>query len=195
MDGILIWWEDLSTLARVMTFFAIPATVIMVLQLILMIIGIGMDSDTDSDADSYSDLGSGIVKIFTIRGIVAFFALGGWAGLAAISLGVHGFWAIWIAIFVGVCALLLASIVIRLARRMQSSGNLDIANALGNPADVYIRIPASRSGRGKVTTVFQERFVELDAVTDSDVELLPNTKAQVVDLEGDDCVVVSPIAE
>ncbi|MCL2249751.1 MAG: hypothetical protein FWC13_10835 [Oscillospiraceae bacterium] len=196
MEMVLAWWEELSTLAQIMAFFAIPMTVVMLIQLILMVVGIGFEGDMDSDSNAYTDAGMGFVKIFTIRGIVAFFALGGWAGLAAISVGIHGFWAVKIALFVGVCALLLASLVIRLARKMQQSGNLDNANALGLTADVYMRIPPSRSQKGKVTLVFQERFVELDAVTDSEVELLPNTKAKVVDLlEGEDCVVVTPLVE
>jgi hypothetical protein len=193
---ILAWWEELSTLAQIMAFFAIPMTVVMLIQLILMVVGVGFEGDMDNDSSAYTDAGMGFVKIFTIRGIVAFFVFGGWAGLAAISVGVHGFWAVKIALFVGVCALLLASLVIRLARKMQQSGNLDNANALGLTADVYMRIPPSRSQKGKVTLVFQERFVEIDAVTDSEVELLPNTKAKVVDLlEGEDCVVVTPLAE
>ena len=196
MEMILTWWDELNTLARIMAFFAIPATVVMVLQLVLMLLGTGFDGDTDTDSSVYADAGFGFVKIFTIRGIVAFFALGGWAGLAAMSAGIHGFWAIQISLLVGVCALFLASLVIRLVRRMQQSGNIDITNALGLSADVYMRIPPLRSQKGKITLVFQERFVELDAVTDSEVELLPNSKATVVDLlEGEDCVVVAPLGE
>jgi len=196
LEMVLVWWAELSTLEQIMAFFAIPMTVVMLIQLILMIVGIGFDGDADGGSSAYTDAGIGIVKMFTIRGIVAFFALGGWAGLAAMSAGIQGFWAVWIALLVGVCALLLASLVIRLARKMQQSGNLDFANALGLSADVYMRIPPSRSQKGKVTLVFQERFVELDAVTDSEVELLPNTKAKVVDLlEGEDCVVVTPLVE
>ena len=135
-----------------------------------------------------------ILKIFTIRGIVAFFAIGGWAGLAALSAGVNAFWAFQIALFAGVSALLLASIVIRLALRMQTSGNINISNAIAQPAEVYIRIPPARSEKGKVTMLLQERFVELDAVTDCDVELMPQTKVEVIALADRDCLVVRPMA-
>ena len=179
-------------------------------------VGVDVDGEVDVDADvggidaddividahaetsphdaSYSGK-AGILKIFTVRGIVAFFALGGWAGLAALSAGIHPLWAIQISLFVGVCALLLAAIVIRLALRMQTSGNLDINNAISQTAEVYIRIPSSRSEKGKVTMLLQERFVELDAVTDYDVELMPGTKVNVVDLVDGDCLVVSPMSE
>jgi len=169
----------------------------------------GIDSNGDSDGDagigeisSYMDKSvkevdsrsnTSILKIFTIRGIVAFFALGGWAGLAALSAGVPAFWAIQIAFFVGAAALLLASVMIRLALRMQESGNLNLINTLEQTAEVYIRIPPARSDKGKVTMLLQERFVELDAVTDSDVELVPNSKVEIVALADKDCLVVRPI--
>jgi len=222
MEWFFIWWNDLSFLGQVFAFFAIPMTVVMILQFILLIIGIGFDSDADGDVEvdsgvdldygadndasfgevcSYADKsgkeidsksGPPILKVFTIRGIVAFFALGGWAGLAALSAEVHWFWAIQIALFSGVAALLLASIVIRLALRMQTSGNLDIYNAIEQQAEVYIRIPPARSERGKVTMLLQERFVELDAMTDNSEELLPGTTVNVLALAGDDCLLVSP---
>jgi len=133
---------------------------------------------------------SSIWRIFTIRGIVAFFALGGWAGLAALTSGVPVFWSIQIALFSGISAMMLASIAIRLALRMQDSGNINLKNALLQPAEVYITIPPSRSNTGKITMLLQERFVELDAVTDSEQEIRPKTKVEVVGLADMDCVVV-----
>jgi len=136
-----------------------------------------------------------IWRIFTIRGIVAFFALGGWAGLAALTSGVPVFWSIQIALFSGTAALMLASIAIRLALRMQDSGNINLRNALAQPAEVYITIPPSRTNTGKITMLLQERFVEIDAVTDSETELRPKTKVEVVGLADKDCVVVRPAEE
>jgi len=182
-------------------------TVVMLLQFILMLIGVGFGSEADGDIDdgiiepnaetSPSEAGSsgntGALKIFTIRGIVAFFALGGWAGLAALSAGLHPVWAIQISFFIGVCALFLAAIVIRLALKMQASGNLNLNNAITQTADVYIRIPSGRTDKGKVTMLLQERFVELDAVTDNDSDILPETKVEVVSVIEGNCLIVSPV--
>ncbi|MCL2426562.1 MAG: hypothetical protein FWD05_09530 [Oscillospiraceae bacterium] len=209
MEWFSIWWNDLGLIGQIMASAAIPMTVIMILQLILMIIGIGFgsDSDTDVDADDVdaetdydaaeaSNCGNAsIFRIFTIRGIVAFFALGGWAGLAALAAGLHPFWAIQISLFAGVCALLLAAIVIRLALKMQTSGNISLKNAISKEAEVYMRIPSKRSDRGKVTMLLQERFVELDAVTDNDEDLMPNTKVVVNAITNGDCLIVSPIGK
>jgi len=209
MEWFSIWWNDLGLVGQIMAMSAIPMTVVMLLQFVLMIIGIGFGTDTDSDVDdgvletnvetTPPDAGKsespGVFRIFTIRGIVAFFALGGWAGIAALSIGLHPFWAIQIALFAGVCALLLAAIVIRLALRMQASGNIILSNAISQVADVYIRIPAARADKGKVTMVLQERFVELDALTDSEVDLLPETKVQIIAVESGNCLIVKQLVE
>jgi len=151
--------------------------------------------DSDHPAHEAGSNTNSIWRIFTIRGIVAFFALGGWAGLAALTAGVPVFWAIQIAVFSGVAALMLASIAIRLALRMQDSGNLNLANALSHTAEVYITVPPSRTNTGKVTMLLQERFVELEAVTDSDCEIRPKTKVEVIGLADKDCLVVRPVEE
>jgi len=211
MEWFSIWWNSIGLIGQIMASAAIPMTVIMILQLVLMIVGIGFGSDTDVDADDVdSDVeadydaaaaeasncgNASIFRIFTIRGIVAFFALGGWAGLAALAAGLHPFWAIQISLFAGVCALLLAAIVIKLALKMQTSGNISLKNAISKEAEVYIRIPSKRSETGKVTMLLQERFVELDAVTDSEVDLMPNTKVIVNAITNGDCLIVSPLED
>ena len=137
----------------------------------------------------------GSLKLLTVRGIVAFFALGGWAGLAALTSGMRALWSVMVALIAGVAAMLVASVVIRFALKMQSSGNLILNNAVSQIAEVYITIPPSRTNTGKVTMVLQERFVELDAVTDSPDALKPQTKVEVIGTAGKDCLLVQKIME
>jgi len=207
MEWFSVWWNELGLIGQIMACAAIPMTVVMILQLILMLIGVGFGSEADGELDDVSvdpntdttpqeaasSENVSVFRIFTIRGIVAFFALGGWTGLAALSAGVHPFWAIQFSLFVGVCALLLAAIVIRLALKMQTSGNLNLKNAVSQTGDVYIRIPPARSDKGKITMLLQERFVELDAITDHDAEIEPESKVEVIAITDDDCVVVKPV--
>jgi len=146
------------------------------------------DADTGG---SHSDTS----HIFTVRGIVAFFALGGWAGLASLTAGIPTLWSIQIALITGAAAMLLASYVIKFALKMQSSGNINLKNAVSQIAEVYITIPPSRTNTGKVTMELQERFVELEAVTDSETEIKTGAKVVVTGLAGPDCLVVRHVEE
>ena len=207
MEWFTAWWQGLSLVGQIMACAAIPMTVIMLLQLVLMITGAGFSGGSETDYDSEGEPDndhpaneaghntSSIWRIFTIRGIVAFFALGGWAGLAALSAGLRALWSIQIALLVGVAALLTASLVIQLALKMQDSGNINMKNALSKTAEVYITIPPARTNTGKVTMLLQERFVELEAVTDNESEIRPNTKVEVVALADKGCLLVRPVVE
>ena len=101
------------------------------------------------------------LRLFTLRGIVAFLAIFAWVAIALLDLHVT----IFIAFPV---ALLAASPPCLCGRghpvflRMQQSGNLELNNAIGKIAEVYV--PMEKEGKGKVTLVVQERFMELDAV-------------------------------
>ena len=164
-----------------------------------------MDGDFDADADSNLEVDvlgdgnsaeheqeAGTVKLLTVRGIVAFFAIGGWAGLAALGGGIPGIFAIMIAMLAGAAAMQFAALVIKWALRMQSSGNLDPRNAVSKIATVYITIPPARASSGKVTLVLQDRFVEMEAVTDSAAALKTGTEVEVVGVTGQSCLIVRP---
>jgi len=135
------------------------------------------------------------VKIISIRGIIAFFAIGGWAGIVAVTSGMRTIWAVQIALLSGAAAMILASFVIKLALNMQSSGNISLNNAVSQIAEVYITIPPARSNTGKVMMILQERFTEIDAVTDSAEAIRPNTKVEVIGLANKDCLIVRPITD
>ena len=70
-----------------------------------------------------------------------------------------------------------------------------IGNALGREATVYVRIPAARSGAGKVQMSLQNRIVEYQAFTDEGEPLQSGESVEVVDVSGSDTVYVRRIAK
>ena len=53
-------------------------------------------------------------------------------------------------------------------------------------------MPALRSGNGKVNVYVQERYVELEAVTDSEEPIKTGEKVKVVDTMDNGTLVVAP---
>lgn len=207
---MLQFWKSLELFQQILFLVAIPATLILILQLILLLIGIGGqdssfddagDIDTDTDADlsgddpvndfSISDIGG--LKLFTLRGVLAFFAIGSWSALVASTGG-----KVWLSLLVGLLAGAAADVILALImkslRGLQQSGNIEIGNAVGKIGEVYIPIPPDRSGLGKVNVVMQERLVELDAVTDSERMLRTGEEIRITDTVGSS-VVAAPIKE
>ncbi|MBR6808584.1 MAG: hypothetical protein IKM46_09465 [Clostridia bacterium] len=197
-------WNSIGLLGQVFLTVAIPATVIMILQTLLLLIGIsfggdvdgGVDADGDVDVDVDGDLEAHDIdglRLFTVRGIVAMFAVGGWIGVALCDIGAHPALSVVCATVSGLLALFVAAYVIKLSLKLQDDGNMNIKNAVAHTATVYIPIPPARSGTGKVTMNLQERFVELDAMTDSAEKLTTGTIVQVVSVTDKNEVIVRPI--
>ena len=168
------------------------------------------DLDLDHDADGavctadhdFADDGAplhdgahhiGGLRLFTLRGFIAMFAVGGWLGVALPDLGAGAVVTAIVALTGGLAALVLTALVIWWSLRMQSNGNLNVKNAIAHTATVYIPIPPARSGTGKVTMTLQERFVELDALTDSPSAIPTGTLVQVVRVTDQGVLVVRPM--
>lgn len=156
-----------------------------------------LDTDGDADADGGGDADvsghSGLfagLKLFTLRGIVAFFAVCGWGGLWLLRMGMHPIFAVFLAIAMGFWAMLLMALFLRVALKLQDDGTLDFRNALGTAGTVYLTIPARRTGEGKVHVVVQDQLRELEAVTDDEAPIPTGTEIVVVGLSGGNTLVV-----
>lgn len=154
--------------------------------------GHGFDHDTDADHDTGHVFDHGHdthhdgahhasgLRLFTLRGIVAMFAVGGWLGIAMCDVGIPSAFSVLIALAGGFAALFIAAFVIAYSLKMQESGNISVKNSIAHNATVYIPIPAARGGYGKVTMTLQERFVELEAITDDTAPIPTGTQVQVM---------------
>jgi len=152
----------------------------------------GVDMDAGTHDGEYVAGNPNAVRIITIRGVVAFFAIGGWAGLAALTGGLAPIWSVMVALCAGAAAMLFASFMLHFALKMQSSGNINLKYAMAQTADVYITIPPLRDNIGKITMVLQDRFVEIEAVTDSENEIRPGTKVEIIGVVSKECLLVKP---
>ncbi len=190
-----MFWENLSTLAKVLFCTGIGATAILLVQIILMLIGFAGDAfgdvDGDVDADGDVDLdgaGDGI-GLFTIKGLVAFFSIGSWTGFAMDVSGCNEVLSICVAVLVGAAALVGVGFLYKGLNKLQSNGNLNMSNAIGKTAEVYLTIPANNSGTGKVTLEVQEKFVEATARTTAENAIPTGSIVKVVDTVNGELIV------
>lgn len=152
--------------------------------------GIPEDLDGDGIPDSgHTALLAGL-KLFTLRGIVAFLAVCGWGGLWLLRMGMHPIPAVFLAVAMGFWAMLLMALFLRVALKLQHDGTLDFRNALGKAGTVYLTIPASRARPGKIHVVVQDQLQELEAVTDEAAPIPTGTEIVVVGLSGGNTLVV-----
>ena len=211
------WWNALSTMQQVFYILAIPSTIILVLQTVLLLFGVGGNHDADGadasgtadgDVSAETDPDGSFVpehdapydqgpaheaglRILTVRGVVAFLAICGWVGVAALDMGAAPLLATVLAVIAGLAAMVLVALALRFSLKMQQSGNLDLKNAVGLTGEVYVPIP--RGGKGKVTLTVQDRFVELDAVC-PERELAVGEAVKVTGITSNHTLIVTPLA-
>ncbi len=131
---------------------------LLVLQLLLTLLG--GDSDVDGEADVGAD-GAGL-SFRTAVAFLTFFGLGGMIGLNA---GLSPAFSLALACLAGAVAFWLVGLAMYQVSRLRSEGNVDINNAVGVEAKVYLKIPAERGGEGRVTVPIQGRTMQYRAIT------------------------------
>jgi hypothetical protein len=175
---------------------AVVGGAVLALQFVFLLFGGDAEAGADGadlhGADSPGDGGAdGVLRLLSIRTVAAFvtfFGLVGWLGhskgwgegtslVAAMSAG---------GLMMGLVAWLFAAL-----HRLQSSGNVDPAQAVGRTARVYLRIPGGHSGKGKITVSVQGRARQYEAET-SGSELATGSDVLVVRMTSPGTFEVAP---
>jgi hypothetical protein len=151
-------------------------------------------SDSHSDANHHSS-SSRVFAMVSFRTLVAASAFFGVTGLATLDSGFPATTSFVLAIIAGAVAMYGMYRLLGLIAGMDSSGNEQIGNAIGLSATVYVSIPATRKGAGKVQLSMQNRIVEYQAVTDDLEPLKTGEKVEVVAIKSDDTVEVRRVPQ
>lgn len=197
---LLQWWNSLSVISQIFTCIAVPATLVLFIQTAMMLIGFGSDSDVSSDVDTEIDTdiddiphdmeGLDGLRIFTVRGMVAFLVVFGWVGTVLDSAGANIYAAVSVSALCGFLMMVVLAFLLRAVMKLRSDGNIDNRNAVGSSGKVYLSIPASRSGEGKVQIMLQGSYVEVNAVTDEKEPIATGAEIIVTGVSGQTNLVV-----
>jgi hypothetical protein len=134
-------------------------------------------------------------SIFNFQGIVAGATVLGLVGLAATSARMSGRSSLSLSIAAALVMMALIGGVLDLMTRMENDGTIEIQQAVGKPATVYLGIPARNEGQGKITISLQERQMEFAAITFGESPLTTGQKVVVVNVLDPSVMVVVPEAK
>ncbi|MCA8977542.1 MAG: NfeD family protein [Planctomycetes bacterium] len=173
---------------------------ILVLQFLLLLLGAGTDVDLADGSEGSADVGhdvghdqSSFLKLISLQTVTTFATFFGLIGLATEGLGWSPAAVSVGATIAGVGALWLVTKAMRSLQRLQSQGNVDLANAVGQRATVYLRIPPHGQGHGRVMLKVQDRTVECRAAS-QDAAIATGSEVRVVAHDDSDLLIVEPIA-
>ena len=213
---IIEWFTSMSLAGQIFACIAIPATLVLIVQTVMMLIGAG-SSDADGLGDDLpEDIPDGIpdgngidgvfgdnevtdladsvgfegLRIFTVRGIIAFLVVFGWVGVLMDRPEIDLWITLLVAFVSGFAMMVLLAILFKWVMKLRNDGNIDNRNAIGVSGKVQLLIPASRSGEGKVHLMLQGSYIERDAVTDDKEPIPTGSEVVVIGLSGQTTLVV-----
>ncbi len=189
MEAYNDWWNGLSLALKIYWGIAIPFTVFFVLQLILSFFG-GDSPDDLPDAEVNADHGIGL-QFFTLKNLIGFFTIFGWAGIACINAG----WSVSVSILIstisGLAMMGIMAGLFYLLMKASADGTMKFEKAIGQVGEVYLTIQSKRSGLGKVQVNVMGSLRTLDAMTDDETDLITGKIVKVSDVVGDNILIVT----
>jgi hypothetical protein len=184
------WWNHLNLELQIFYGIGIIALLGLLIQLVLSLFG---HMDDTGDFSDHGDHSSGL-SIFSIRGIIAFFVGFGWSGVIALEADMGLMAAIAIGILVGGLLMLGIFFLMTSMLRLQSTGTLDYANAIGQTGSVYVTIPPGQKAGGQVELMLQGRLTMAEALFRGSEPLRPGTKIRVIEKIGHSTLIVEPLS-
>lgn len=195
---ISAWWAGLSLFMKIIWGITLSASLIFVIQSILTFIGADADTagdfeidvDTSLDGADLSNIDGG-ANLYTFRNFVNFFLGFGWSAILLEESIPSVTLRMIFSVMIGVGLVIIVMYLFKWLSSMQQSGNIDLQkSAAGCEGKVYLTIPASREGAGKVQITIGGAVREYDAVTESEKPLKTGTSIRVVDAIDANTVIV-----
>lgn len=191
INSIFPVWSEIGLFEQVFWIIAIPATVIFMVLLILTAFGSDMHTDIHTDVDSAIADGDSIpFQFLSLKNIIAFFTVLGWSGIGFIKAGLSAWMVVLLALICGILIMLLMAALFYFMSKLAENGALKMKNAIGKTGEVYLVIPASRKGFGKVQLSVQGSVRTLDAMTDETQAIPTSSLIEVTGVMDDNILIV-----
>ncbi|GHT73357.1 hypothetical protein AGMMS50262_04320 [Bacteroidia bacterium] len=185
------WLNSLEPALRVYWIIAGIASLIFVIQTIITFIGMdasdGLNADFDGDASA-----DGPFQLFSLRNLTNFFLGFGWGGVCFYdTFSSKGLVAVF-ACLTGLVFVLLFFFLIKMILKLNKDNTFKTVETLQKTADVYLAIPAGKSGKGKIQISVRGAVHEIDALTEGE-KIPTGGKVRVVKVIDNQTVLVQKI--
>jgi hypothetical protein len=190
------FYASLNALEKVFLYCAALGGFVFIIRVALMFIGADADDidvggDVDFDMDAGDALGDSDAsfKLLNLQGITGFLMMFGLVGLSSMrEFGMNSLMSVVCGSIAGYATLWILAWVSSIMMSMQSSGTLNLSNAIGQEGTIYLRIP--KDGTGKVRVAVQKHLKVMDAVAEDKKEIKDGERVQVVSLVSGNVLVV-----
>ena len=176
------FFVGMSTLQQSFWWVAIIASFIFLVQLIFTIIGTDFTDGLHADFDGDLDAVHGPFQLFSFRNLINFLMGFGWTGVAFYHSFENQMFLVILSAIVGCLFVVIFFIVIKQIMKLTEDNTFNIDKLIGKTAEVYLRIPEQKSGKGKVQVSLNGSNHELLAVTETE-EIRSGNLVKIIRIE------------
>lgn len=184
------WFAALTLFEKVYWIVAIAGSAILLVLVVMTLMGGDVDDMGDVDADIEADTGIHF-QFLSFKNLMGFLTIFGWSGIACIDNGLSTGLTIFISVICGLLMMLAMASLFYYLAKLQSSGTLNLKNAVNQIGEVYLTIGANRTRIGKVSVNVQGTLRELQALTDEDHDLVQGNVVKVQDVTDTGILIVN----
>lgn len=189
------WWGNLSHTHQIFWAIALVFSILFLIQTILSMIGLEFsDADLDASADGGDFSMDADFSLISVKSIMAFFTLFGWAGVLLLNSGKEIWTTVGLSSIAGFVAMLSVAYLLYALTKLNESGNTDLTDAIFQTAEVYLAIPPAKSGQGKVHLKLQGAVKEMDAITEGS-GVPTGSNVRVLEILDDNILLVESIEQ
>jgi ABC-type antimicrobial peptide transport system permease subunit len=183
---------ELEPMLKTFWLFAIPTSLIFIIQTIMTFVGADAHDGIDADFDSNLSGTEAPFQLFSLRNMINFLLGFSWTGISFYSLIENPIMLILLSLGVGVLFVLLFFVVIKQLQKLAEDNSFKISNAINKTAEVYLSIPEKMSGRGKVMISVNGSYHELPAMTENE-RIQTGSVVKVVKIDTGNNLIVEPV--
>jgi len=185
------WFTNLEPALKIYWAIAGVASLIFIIQMVMTFFGVDSHDGLSADFDGDMQM-EGPFQFFSLRNLINFFLGFGWGGVCFYDT-FSSQWVVGLmAVLTGLVFLSLFFIIIKQLLKLTKDNTFQISDTLAKTADVYLAIPAEKSGKGKIQISVKGAYHEIDAITEG--ERIPTgTKAKVESVVDSQTVLVTAL--
>lgn len=185
--------SQLDPMLRMFWYIAIPVSVIFIIQTITTFVGMDSTDGASADFDGNLDGDAGVpFQLFSLRNLVNFLLGFGWGGISFYGLFDQKSIVVVLSLLSGIALIVIFFYVMKQMNRLNENNTMKTTDSVGKTAEVYLTIPASGGGLGKVLISIHGSMHELSALTRG--EAIPSgSLVKVIALESDEILIVEKI--
>ena len=185
MGPLMNFLDHFEPLLQTFWVVALVATLVFVIQTLLTFF---------ADTDSFDSIPDSPLEMFSLRNLINFFLGFGWSGILFYAKIDSEILLVLLSCAIGLIFVAIYFWIIFQIQKLAQDNSTKLEDAINKTAEVYLKIPERKTGKGKILLSIKGSLKELDAITADKYPLHTGSLVKVISVENDDTLVVEKLA-